>query len=1505
MATVFMNRHQGSMRFTNNSTLSDDEDGVQSGSATGFSDGEREERPNPQTRGTKRAANAFDPVTQILDKIDAELVSLTRSQGSSSTATTATDNTVIHRPGSRGSSSLENGRLENGDELSISQLGPSSNFKPSMSQQSSGSRYTGSSDRDTGIGTGTNSLYDSKHREPDLRPLEPGDNYRDRGGRGGAHRRAGSAPGTTTEMAFLNGQHLSDDDKREQQANMPLHAKQVDDKFREILQKRKNGRVSDNEDTQTIRTEDFADQFQDTMVYGSEGRNLPRPVPNPVPRPVMIDRSKMKVPTPAEARPRKVAGPGYPPIYPKPTVTSSLPRPSSRSPIKLTPGHGSDAESVRTEDFEHSFKEMLVPSVNQVESDLDTANTDLASDPIHSKVKQLLKATAKSSRRIVTHYKKRKDRIEPISSTTSNSILKTRSRSTEDKPRSEQKTKQHVRISPQPQYQSETKGDESDDTLCSDKEDMVLSPRSQVTVSTRPDDDTHREIVRESDRIRREMERERRSKSSSPERDVHRDRSPTRTYLSLTSQPKNLYDKGDKPNVAAVVGGGVGGSTCRGGGASKSLSDEEKERTAELRATQSALDVTQSALLEARKDLKGIQAQYEDARTQLMLSEYKRETSTKELARLSDEVRRKQNETNQLESLASRRRDELKQFDAIGFTKDEAMKIIEENEKMKGRLRNLDAVHAERDELIQQLDSTKQELFTEQKRARERIEELQEEIENTTNNYEQGQGEREDMAKRLQKLETAYKKMEREKNELIQGSKDSIEKTRQYEEERDSHRREKADWRQRDMEDLDTARNDLVKMTGRVAALQDEVRARDDLNNQLRGEMQDLERQLEQERTSRSSILEEHKKTLQTLRKETDVAMVQMRESLFLEKQKTVDQMREELEQERRDIAVRSGDRYEARIAELETILKAKNEELSHLNKLADKLEDDVSRTRARKEEEIKEKVSEAIAKEKAHAESEQMWAVQQEREALQGEHRTQISSLTAQLDNMKDQQRGLEARLKEQRQELEDLKTSNKTVMHEKLIAVARAKELMRQEHTAELERIKEQTKNEHKKELDKLRETIRAQEAELRSLREERLRHVRTQKESSLSLDRTERTLVNEINEECRKTSEILGLSPRKVNFSSSQGSSVKNPTTSALQDKGSELFLFTQAQEVCRANEFTIVASPPVGDKNVQQFMKDDRVQKSRDWPTVKAQYSSERANLRACNEELRLHVSGLQHELDLQKNTSSVVDREKVQFRMEEDITSLPCEFRRIWNRLWDRNDEALANLRRQLEREKEEEMARLKERLVRGLSTNEYRGMTYTPDNDIAARQQVKSPPTERHLRQVSEQQQHDLQRLEREINKLSINNGGGEDVEYAKRLAHLQGKVRQLQDENNALRHAKLSTITSSSPNLTTPNSYNNIANHRKFTMRSPSPSRDQQRLASALELRTREHDYETATLTEHQRRNRDIMSHKMAEMSKLQNTLTNQAKELIQLEKAYTQLNQSALVPRPRSALR
>ncbi|XP_060599796.1 tropomyosin-like isoform X1 [Ruditapes philippinarum] len=433
------------------------------------------------------------------------------------------------------------------------------------------------------------------------------------------------------------------------------------------------------------------------------------------------------------------------------------------------------------------------------------------------------------------------------------------------------------------------------------------------------------------------MERERRAKSMSP----GRERSPTRTYLTLTQSPKTLYDKGDRPNINGGVGGG------------KSLSDEEKERSAELKATQSALEVTQSALVEARKNLKEVQAQFEDVRTQVMLSEYKKENSSKQLARISNDLQRKQAEAQNLDTQTKSRMEELKQFDAIGFTKDEAVQIIGENEKMKSRLRNLDAIHAERDELIQQLDTTKQELFTEQREARTKIDELKEEIENVTSTYEQTQTERDEANKKLQKLEAAYRKMEKEKNELIQAI-NSEEKTRHYEEEREKYKTEKSELRKRNLDEMETMRQDLIRMTNKVAGLQDEVRAKEELHLQLRDQILTLQEKYDNEKTSRNSILDEHKKTLQTLRKDTDTAMVQMRESLFLEKQKTVDMMREELDQERRDIAARTEERYAAQITELETIIKAKSDEILHLSKLAAKLETDLTRSKVNMEDEIK-----------------------------------------------------------------------------------------------------------------------------------------------------------------------------------------------------------------------------------------------------------------------------------------------------------------------------------------------------------------------------------------------------------------------------------------------------------------------------------------------------------------------------------------------------------------------
>ena len=59
-----------------------------------------------------------------------------------------------------------------------------------------------------------------------------------------------------------------------------------------------------------------------------------------------------------------------------------------------------------------------------------------------------------------------------------------------------------------------------------------------------------------------------------------------------------------------------------------------------------------------------------------MLAEYKKENTSKELQRLSDDINRKKKQAKTYETQAKSRLEELKQFDSIGFTKEEVSSEI-------------------------------------------------------------------------------------------------------------------------------------------------------------------------------------------------------------------------------------------------------------------------------------------------------------------------------------------------------------------------------------------------------------------------------------------------------------------------------------------------------------------------------------------------------------------------------------------------------------------------------------------------------------------------------------------------------------------------------------------------------------------------------------------------------------------------------------------------------------
>ncbi|XP_062613727.1 basal body-orientation factor 1-like isoform X3 [Saccostrea cucullata] len=407
------------------------------------------------------------------------------------------------------------------------------------------------------------------------------------------------------------------------------------------------------------------------------------------------------------------------------------------------------------------------------------------------------------------------------------------------------------------------------------------------------------------------------------------------------------------------------------------------------------------------------------------------------------------------------------------------------------------------------------------------------------------------------------------------------------------------------------------------------------------------------------------------------------------------------------------------------------------------------------------------------------------------------------------DQLRGIRTRFTNCLHDLEEQRQMNKQAAHDRMMAVARAKDQLKQEMLQEIDRVREKLKQEHRQEIERLQNTIRRQEEELCNLRAERKLYVRPELENSL--DRVERTIVNEINEECRRNSGVLGSSPRKVNLKNFQvenggytpNGRSRTPTTAAL-------------------------------------------------------------ANLRACNQDLRNHVTELKRELELQKSALMRVEREK---------------------------DDLVQNVKKEIEIEKNKELEKMKQSLMKQVPALEYNGYNvHKPNNQMQYNNKLVSTPHFEYSPR-GEVQNYEIGRLEREIRRLAENqkqiihqnaSAVEHDIQNEKMINQLKAKVMQLQDENVALKSSKFNSY--SVPDLSNPSHYRSSASLHQPTHR--------EKLAHYLEQRSKEGLIDTETVSEHQRMNRNMMSQKMMEMTRLQNSLTDQAKDLIYLGKSYNHLD-------------
>ncbi|XP_059141277.1 myosin heavy chain, clone 203-like, partial [Physella acuta] len=243
---------------------------------------------------------------------------------------------------------------------------------------------------------------------------------------------------------------------------------------------------------------------------------------------------------------------------------------------------------------------------------------------------------------------------------------------------------------------------------------------------------------------------------------------------------------------------------------------DQSAELAELTTMRQALMKTRRDLTETERALIDTREMTEDAKSKLMVLEFNKGSALKEVDRLNDDIKRKQVQLTALDSELQNKLQELKNMASYGVTREDCMEVKnvkDENEALKVKLRNMEGLGLERDELVRQLDAAKEDLLREQKHIRLQEAELREEIENLTSKLEEVQNGWSKDQDQLGKLQQAYKRMEREKNELIQG------KAREYEALKASYKEEVGESQMRMKKEVRDMETELKELRQRVTEM--------------------------------------------------------------------------------------------------------------------------------------------------------------------------------------------------------------------------------------------------------------------------------------------------------------------------------------------------------------------------------------------------------------------------------------------------------------------------------------------------------------------------------------------------------------------------------------------------------------------------------------------------------------------------------------------------------------
>ncbi|XP_044846288.1 trichohyalin-like [Mauremys mutica] len=509
-----------------------------------------------------------------------------------------------------------------------------------------------------------------------------------------------------------------------------------------------------------------------------------------------------------------------------------------------------------------------------------------------------------------------------------------------------------------------------------------------------------------------------------------------------------------------------------------SLSDilgQKKRAVQELESLRGALERSQKEAETLESCLKETRSKADEARADLLLLQYRRDSCLRELPELEKELSVLRQQRSTMHSTQ------------LGAFQAEVSSLAAEREELKARVRHLEGSLSF---LERQLSCCKAELFSEQRAARARIEELQECLEEAQNKLEERTAEGTELQEETTRLRLQLRELERKQAAALSGQ---IRHLRVRETEQELRRSA--------LEQILSEKElELVRLREVVCALTAEKEAQQRAMENLR---------------------EEHARQLGKMQQEKELEWAQQREELQCLKQQELQEFAESLEQVKARALQDQAASFQKEVENLTRVIEARDEEIRRQRETMQQQKESTQQLVRELKQEAKEMVQSALLQEQRKWEAEK-------REVLQVQCRTlEEQSQRAHAEALDKERRTvsvLQNKTLEYQQRIQELELHGRSLQQEKQEALEELRTLLQEEKTEALRRLREELEQERARESDRLRVRLQQLEEEQSHLRAEQNEMSSREREAQSQAERAERSLAREIGLACQRLQDLL---------------------------------------------------------------------------------------------------------------------------------------------------------------------------------------------------------------------------------------------------------------------------------------------------------------------------------------------------------------------------------------------